>query len=163
MADFEMKCPHCGSALVAQDEWVGLDVECPSCGKTFRVEPKVPVMTPAVAPIPVLNKPQVPPAPGFTPPPAGGAVPPPVAPQMMPANNGGVSQRTRTAYILLGIFLGGLGIHDFYAGYKARGFVKLGAALFTCLCCPVLGTATGLWALVDICTIKVDVDEKPFA
>ena len=90
MADFEMKCPHCGSALVAQDEWVGLDVECPGCAKSFRVEPKVPVMTPAVAPIPVLNKPQVPPAPapGFTPPPAGGAVPPPppVAPQMMPVN-----------------------------------------------------------------------------
>lgn len=33
--------------------------------------------------------------------------------------------KSRVAYILLGLFLGGLGIHDFYAGYSGKGFLKI--------------------------------------
>ena len=39
MAEFEMKCPHCGEELTVQSEWNGMDVECPSCKKTFKVVP----------------------------------------------------------------------------------------------------------------------------
>ena len=39
MAEFEMKCPHCGDELTVQSEWNGMEVECPSCKKTFKVMP----------------------------------------------------------------------------------------------------------------------------
>ncbi|MBQ9835679.1 MAG: NINE protein [Akkermansia sp.] len=29
------------------------------------------------------------------------------------------------AYILLGLFFGGFGFHDFYAGYSGKGFLKI--------------------------------------
>ena len=38
MAEFITKCPHCNTELQAQDEWVGMEVECPECQKTFIVE-----------------------------------------------------------------------------------------------------------------------------
>lgn len=40
MAEFEMKCPHCGELLTVQDDWAGMDAECPSCEKTFKIDLK---------------------------------------------------------------------------------------------------------------------------
>ena len=37
MAEFETTCPHCGTVLAAQDDWLGMDVACPSCGKQFKI------------------------------------------------------------------------------------------------------------------------------
>jgi len=46
----ELSCPHCGEALLAEDEWVGKRIKCPSCGgKTV------------VAPVPVASGPLKPP------------------------------------------------------------------------------------------------------
>ena len=39
-AAFEMKCPHCSTAAEVQSEWIGMEVECPLCKKTFTVEKK---------------------------------------------------------------------------------------------------------------------------
>ena len=33
--------------------------------------------------------------------------------------------KSRTAYILLALFFGGMGIHDFYAGFVGKGFLKM--------------------------------------
>ena len=33
--------------------------------------------------------------------------------------------KSRTAYILLALFFGGMGIHDFYAGFVGKGFMKI--------------------------------------
>ena len=38
MAEFEMKCPHCGTQLTVQDDWAGMDAECPACKKTFKID-----------------------------------------------------------------------------------------------------------------------------
>ena len=38
MAEFEMKCPHCGAELTVQEEWIGMEVECPQCKNTFSVQ-----------------------------------------------------------------------------------------------------------------------------
>ena len=73
------------------------------------------------------------------------------------------SSQSRVAYILLGLFLGGFGVHDFYAGYKCRGLIKLLALLVCCCTGGIVMTASSIWALVDVCTIRVDVDGKPFA
>lgn len=37
MAEFEIKCPHCGESLEVQDEWVGMETTCPVCGKDFVI------------------------------------------------------------------------------------------------------------------------------
>ena len=37
MAEFNTKCPHCSAELQAQEEWIGMEVECPDCKKTFTV------------------------------------------------------------------------------------------------------------------------------
>ena len=35
------------------------------------------------------------------------------------------SGKSRAAYIILGLFFGGMGIHDFYAGYAGKGLMKI--------------------------------------
>ena len=41
MAEFITKCPHCNSDLQAQEEWIGMTVECPQCQKTFTITSNV--------------------------------------------------------------------------------------------------------------------------
>ena len=38
MAEFITKCPHCNAELQAQDEWIGMEVECPLCKMKFVIE-----------------------------------------------------------------------------------------------------------------------------
>ena len=38
MAEFIMKCPHCKNDLQVKDEWIGMNVDCPLCSKTFTVQ-----------------------------------------------------------------------------------------------------------------------------
>lgn len=38
MAEFRMRCPHCGIEVMANEEWIGLEVECPSCHQKFKVQ-----------------------------------------------------------------------------------------------------------------------------
>ena len=37
MAEFITTCPHCSAELQVQDEWVGMEVECPLCHKMFAI------------------------------------------------------------------------------------------------------------------------------
>ena len=39
--NFKFACPHCGQHLEAESDWVGMEVECPRCGKAITV-PKPP-------------------------------------------------------------------------------------------------------------------------
>ncbi len=67
--------------------------------------------------------------------------------------------RSRLVYILLGIFLGAFGAHNFYAGYKARGASQLALTV----CTVFYGTAvTWLWALVEVCTVDRDHENVSF-
>lgn len=95
------------------------------------------------------------------------AMPPPI-PRAMPANiNISLPQVVRVAkarwvYIVLGLFLGGLGIHNFYAGYNGRGAAQLIITVLTFwMVIPVL--FIGLWALIEICTVTEDAQGVPFA
>ena len=38
MNKFETKCPNCGAELTVQEEWIGMEVECPQCKNTFTVQ-----------------------------------------------------------------------------------------------------------------------------
>ena len=46
MAQFYIKCPKCGQELEVQDEWVGMEAECPFCHHTLKIEKKIPVLKP---------------------------------------------------------------------------------------------------------------------
>jgi TM2 domain-containing membrane protein YozV len=69
--------------------------------------------------------------------------------------------KQRMVYILLGVFLGNFGIHNFYAGYTNKGIAQLVISL-------TLGWVFGLgvliswvWAIIDIVTITVDANGYP--
>ena len=60
--------------------------------------------------------------------------------------------KSRAAYICLGLFFGGLGVHNFYAGYVGRGITQLLLTLF------VVGIFfVPIWVLVEIIAINKDV------
>ena len=70
-----------------------------------------------------------------------------------------LSQKNKWVYILLGLFLGEFGIHNFYAGYLGRGVVKL---LVTILSFGLLFWLSWLWAIVEIATVRIDSRGVPF-
>lgn len=55
-------------------------------------------------------------------------------------------QKSKLAAGLLGIFLGALGIHNFYLGKNSRALVQL---LVSVLSCGVLSWAMAIWGLVE--------------
>ena len=38
MSNVRFKCPHCGQMSEGAAEFIGMETECPSCGKAFRLE-----------------------------------------------------------------------------------------------------------------------------
>lgn len=69
---------------------------------------------------------------------------------------GYVSPKSRVTFVLLGLFLGCLGIHNFYAGYSGKGIAQL---LITIFLGWVFGLGifiTGIWALIEIIVVNTD-------
>ena len=71
--------------------------------------------------------------------------------------------KSKVAAGLLGIFLGALGVHNFYLGYTSKGWAQL---LITVLSCGVLSVVSGIWGLVEgiqilAGSITVDADGNP--
>lgn len=71
--------------------------------------------------------------------------------------------KSKIAAGILGILLGGLGIHNFYLGYTKKGLIQL---LISVLSCGTLSWASAIWGLVEgilILTdsINVDAEGKP--
>ncbi len=82
---------------------------------------------------------------------AGLPVPPPSLHSSAAANN--PNAKERVAYVLLAIFLGNLGIHNFYAGYTSRAVTQLLICLLTC---GIGGIATWIWAIIEAVTVEQD-------
>ncbi len=61
--------------------------------------------------------------------------------------------KSRVAFILLGVFLGHLGVHNFYAGYTGRGLAQL---LITLLTCGLGAIVTFVWSIIEVCTVDKD-------
>ena len=74
--------------------------------------------------------------------------------------------KSRGRYIILGLFFGGMGFHNFYAGHHVRGAIKMGIFLIAFAVDASLRFYTGfaivalalfwLWALIEIITVKKD-------
>jgi TM2 domain-containing membrane protein YozV len=132
---------------------------------TFRAPaPSIPSAAPQPSPGPVGSlPPPLPPPPvpgtGVAPPPGG---PPPqatYAPPQLANYYRRPEPKTRVLFVLLGIFLGGFGVHNFYAGYIKKGTIQL--------CMTVLtffygGLITWPWAIIEICTINTDAEGNQF-
>jgi len=80
-----------------------------------------------------------------------------------------LSSKSRIGYVLLGIFLGGFGVHNFYAGYIGRAVAQLLITLFSgmltpFLCLPILLIlAMFVWVLIEVCVVDRDADGYRFA
>ena len=83
--------------------------------------------------------------------PSGPAAPQQTAPIVVKA------AKSRGVFIILGILLGLLGIHNFYAGYYGRGAAQLIITLL--LGWVVIGIfITGFWVLIELFTVRHDAD-----
>ena len=70
-------------------------------------------------------------------------------------------QKSRLVYILLAIFLGGFGVHNFYAGYIGKGVAQLLITLLLFwLIIPIF--IVFIWVIVEICTVTKDANGVPF-
>ena len=68
--------------------------------------------------------------------------------------------KSKMAAGLLGIFLGGLGIHNFYLGYTGKALAQL---LISLLSCGMLAWASAIWGLIEgvmLLTGSINVDGK---
>ena len=65
------------------------------------------------------------------------------------------ASKSRGLYVILGLFLGCLDIHNFYAGYFRKGATQLIITLL--LGWIVIGfIITAIWALLDILVFDID-------
>jgi TM2 domain-containing membrane protein YozV len=117
------------------------------------------------------NRPAQDNAPASTPPPpqvAGTGVAPPPAPptrgvyaplrpiDLFPP---ATPPKKRVVFVLLGIFLGMFGAHNFYAGYIKKAVIQLCISVLTCFYAAI---ASWIWAIVEACTIKNTADGQEF-
>jgi len=75
------------------------------------------------------------------------------------ANSIYVTRKSRVTFVLLAIFLGALGIHNFYAGYIKKAVVQCCLTVFTCFYgSPIVW----IWAVVEACITSEDKDGIAF-
>ncbi len=113
-------------------------------------------------PLPAMDTTSVPPPP--LPP---GAVAAPMAahvparpPTLAEMYSGFHPPKSRITFILLGIFLGALGVHNFYAGYVRKAAAQLCLSLFTCFYASFV---SWIWAIVEVCTVTEDSEGIQFS
>ena len=118
-------CTNCGAQIDENQE------KCSYCGKTLKVksEPvketkKEEVKAEKVESTPVQNQ----------------------TPNYSQQNNNGAAPKSKVAAGLLGIFLGGFGVHNFYLGYTGKAVAQL---LITVLSCCVLSEISAIWGLIE--------------
>lgn len=69
--------------------------------------------------------------------------------------------KSRLIYILLALFLGCLGIHNFYAGYNGKGIAQLLITLLLGIfIIPIL--AVWIWVIVEMVIVTKDAQGVPF-
>lgn len=72
----------------------------------------------------------------------------------VPNSTGVMSSRSRIAAGVLAIFLGSLGVHNFYLGYKNKGILQLALTIISFVLCIIgIGVFTGfavyVWTFIE--------------
>jgi TM2 domain-containing membrane protein YozV len=75
------------------------------------------------------------------------------------------ARKNRVVYVLLGLFLGFLGVHSFYAGYYRRGAAQAALSVFSWwLFSQGYGSLLSwVWAVIEVCIITKDADGVQFS
>jgi TM2 domain-containing membrane protein YozV len=63
------------------------------------------------------------------------------------------NHKNKMTFVMLGVLLGPLGAHSFYAGHKKKGIVQV------CITVLTLGYAAPMiwiWAIIDVLTVEKD-------
>lgn len=172
--DQELICEGCGTQhhRDCYDENGGCTVF--GCRCAPAEEPKLSIATPDLARTPAPGtvrpysapSPPPPPVPGTSVQPVVELPTEPLGSSVVPSIFSSYTEpepvhepRSRTTFILLGALLGPLGAHNFYAGYKKKGFAQLG---ITAVTVGYAAPMTWIWAIIDICTIDRDNDGVNF-
>ncbi len=95
---------------------------------------------------------------------AGLPVPPPSPATAPGPQSFNPNAKDRVIYVLLAIFLGELGVHNFFAGYTNRAIWQLVAciviipiaAIITCGIGLLLYFPLKIWAIIEACTVTQD-------
>lgn len=151
-------CPHCGQHFEVEEELTGRSVECSSCGKPFTISAPEPTKRCPMCGEEILAV----------------AKKCRYCGEYLDDSNQPVQKKSRAVFILLGLFFGGLGIHNFYIGRTSTGLWEaligvIGAGIFgACIFNGIpynlgslmLGTLT-LWILWEIFTTTQDAAGNP--
>jgi TM2 domain-containing membrane protein YozV len=85
---------------------------------------------------------------------SGPTTPPPIPPYSAAASLPAAEPKSKIAAGLLGIFLGGFGVHRFYLGYTGIGLAQLIVNVVTC------GTVGSIWGFIEGILILVGAIDK---
>jgi TM2 domain-containing membrane protein YozV len=69
--------------------------------------------------------------------------------------------KSRTTAGILGIFLGGLGVHRFYLGYTGIGIAQIAVTIVTCGFGAIWGFVEGILILTDSPSFATDANGVP--
>jgi len=72
---------------------------------------------------------------------------------------GYIVRKSRVVYVLMAIFFGIFGVHNFYAGYIKKAVIQLCITLFTCFYGAII---IWIWAIIEACTTNSDDDGVAF-
>ncbi len=134
MSNDQAFCGSCGSASGKGAKF------CKSCGSP--ISDSAAVCVNCGSPTQETTSYNAPPAPGAVPPvynTAPGSVPPGYVPP-------GYEQKSKLAAGLLGVFLGSLGIHNFYLGFTTKAIIQV---VLTVVTCGFGATISGIWGLIE--------------
>jgi TM2 domain-containing membrane protein YozV len=68
-------------------------------------------------------------------------------------------RKSRVTFVLLGIFFGCFGVHNFYAGRIRQGVFQLCVTFFSCF---YLALISWVWAMVEVCMVGSDDEGVAF-
>jgi TM2 domain-containing membrane protein YozV len=81
------------------------------------------------------------------------------APATTQTPQGYVTRKSRVAFVVLAIFFGAFGVHNFYAGYIKKAVIQCCLTVFTF---SIASPVVWIWAIVEACTINRDDDGVAF-
>lgn len=67
--------------------------------------------------------------------------------------------KSRVTYVIFALLLGGLGIHNFYAGYTGKAVAQLLISIFSA---GFLGLIVYIWAVIEAISVTKDANGVDF-